>query len=89
MGGPASGKSTQSKIILENYRFLHVNGMDLVREKAASGTEHGKMIEEKLAKGESVTAVININKYSKRASLKNRNFSGRYRTPDKEKNGRK
>ena len=48
---PASGKGTQSEILVREYGYSHISTGDLLREKQNDGTELGIKIKNLLASG--------------------------------------
>ena len=51
LGGPGSGKGTQCAKLVTDYGFVHLSAGDLLRAEAASGSEHGEMINKMIAEG--------------------------------------
>lgn len=43
LGGPGSGKGTQSAIICKNYNFVHLSAGDLLREEVCNPLFRGKV----------------------------------------------
>lgn len=43
LGGPGSGKGTQSAIICKNYKFVHLSAGDLLREEVLMHSFRGKV----------------------------------------------
>lgn len=42
LGGPGSGKGTQSEKIYEEFKFIHLSAGDLLREeRKTSGSQYG------------------------------------------------
>ena len=39
LGGPGSGKGTQSALLVEKYGFVHLSAGDLLRKERDSGSE--------------------------------------------------
>lgn len=54
MGGPGSGKGTQSAKIVEKYHFSHLSTGELLRAEVAKGTPKGNELNEMMARGELV-----------------------------------
>ncbi|PIA35493.1 hypothetical protein AQUCO_03500095v1 [Aquilegia coerulea] len=54
LGGPGSGKSTQSPKIAEKFGFVHISAGDLLREELKSGSEDSVMIQKTMENGELV-----------------------------------
>lgn len=45
LGGPGSGKGTQSDLIRSNFKFVHLSAGDLLRaERKKEGSENGALI---------------------------------------------
>ena len=51
LGGPGSGKGTQSERIVRDYGFTHLSVGDLLRAEKASGSKTAKLIDEYIAEG--------------------------------------
>jgi len=61
LGGPGSGKGTQSDLILKNYPCVHLSAGQLLREETEKeGSPHGQMIEECLVAGRIVPVEISL-----------------------------
>lgn len=61
LGGPGSGKGTQSKLIQEYFGFHHMSAGDLLRaERQNKDSEHGKLIEEYMVQGTIVPCEITV-----------------------------
>ena len=46
LGGPGSGKGTQSKLIEDTFKFVHLSAGDLLRaERQKADSKNGKLIE--------------------------------------------
>lgn len=54
VGGPGSGKQTQSEKIGQKYGLTHVSTSVLLRQEVQSGSDRGKKLQEIMAKGELV-----------------------------------
>lgn len=52
---PAAGKGTFSDLIKNKYGYTHVSTGDLLREEVKSGSELGKMLSDKMSKGELIS----------------------------------
>lgn len=52
MGGPGSGKGTQSEKIVEKYGFRHISTGDLLRAEAGGGSDFGKHLNELMKSGQ-------------------------------------
>ena len=57
-GPPGSGKGTMSQYLKENYRYNHISAGDLVREEIDKKTAIGRVIEERVKRGEFIDASI-------------------------------
>ncbi|KAF5200553.1 adenylate kinase [Thalictrum thalictroides] len=73
LGGPGSGKSTQSTKIAQQFGFTHFSTGDLLREESKSGSEDSVMIQKTMEKGEHVpsTFVIKLLQRAMKESGKN------------------
>ena len=61
LGGPGSGKGTQSKLIQDKYRFVHLSAGDLLRaERQKSESKNGKLIDEYIVHGKIVPSEITV-----------------------------
>ncbi|MCL4112619.1 UNVERIFIED_CONTAM: hypothetical protein GTU68_051534 [Idotea baltica] len=54
LGGPGSGKGTQSDLIKKNLNFIHLSAGDLLREERKKGSEKGELIESYIKEGKIV-----------------------------------
>ncbi|MFL5734704.1 MAG: adenylate kinase [Chloroflexia bacterium] len=54
LGAPGAGKGTQSEILAERLRLVHVSSGDLLRDHYKRGTELGKVAEQYMVRGELV-----------------------------------
>ncbi|KAJ5677353.1 uncharacterized protein N7477_002986 [Penicillium maclennaniae] len=55
LGGPGSGKGTQSANLVRDYAFVHLSAGDLLRaEQIREGSQYGKMIKEYITEGKIV-----------------------------------
>ena len=52
---PAAGKGTFSDLIKNKYGYTHISTGDLLREEVKSGSELGKMLSDKMSKGELIS----------------------------------
>ena len=50
-GAPGSGKGTQSKLIAEKYKLVHLSTGDMLRQEIARGTEIGIIADALISKG--------------------------------------
>nr|AIW49870.1 adenylate kinase [Mastigamoeba balamuthi] len=60
LGGPGSGKGTQSEKIVEKFGFAHFSAGDLLRAEVASGSPHGTMISEMIKAGKIVPSSVTV-----------------------------
>lgn len=51
-GAPGSGKGTQSQKLIDRYGLFHISTGDVLRDHIKRGTEHGKISEEYISKGQ-------------------------------------
>jgi len=62
LGGPGSGKGTQSEKISEKFGFKHLSAGDLLREERnRKGSEFGELIESFIREGKIVPVEITVN----------------------------
>ena len=61
LGGPGSGKGTQSAKLVTEFGVVHLSAGDLLREERASGSENAKLIEDFIREGKIVPVVITVN----------------------------
>ncbi|OYT42406.1 MAG: hypothetical protein B6U78_01200 [Candidatus Aenigmarchaeota archaeon ex4484_224] len=52
LGKPGAGKSTHAKILAKKLKIKYIEAGDLLRKEAKKGTKIGKLIKEKIDKGE-------------------------------------
>ncbi|KAJ8650476.1 hypothetical protein MRB53_003499 [Persea americana] len=60
LGGPASGKSTQSENIVKRFGYTHLSAGDLLRNEVASGSKNGPMIQKIMKEGKLVPSEITV-----------------------------
>eukprot|EP01128_Nolandella_sp_AFSM9_P009675 TRINITY_DN6313_c0_g1_i1.p1 TRINITY_DN6313_c0_g1~~TRINITY_DN6313_c0_g1_i1.p1 ORF type:complete len:199 (-),score=47.34 TRINITY_DN6313_c0_g1_i1:79-675(-) len=61
LGGPGAGKSTQCRLLVESFGFVHLSAGDLLRaEKADANSKHGELIKKMIAQGEIVPSHITV-----------------------------
>jgi UMP-CMP kinase len=61
LGGPGSGKGTQSERIVDQYKCLHLSVGDLLRqERQKEGSKHAKLIEDLLVAGKIVPVELSL-----------------------------
>lgn len=61
LGGPGSGKGTQSAKLVSDFGFVHLSAGDLLREEVNSGSKNGDMIATMIKNGEIVPSVVTVN----------------------------
>ena len=61
LGGPGTGKGTQSEKLVKDWDFVHLSAGDLLRaEQAREGSEYGALIKKYIQEGEIVPMEITI-----------------------------
>lgn len=61
LGGPGSGKGTQSELIVRDYGFKHLSAGDLLREeRLRQGSPYGELIEDFIREGVIIPMEITI-----------------------------
>jgi UMP-CMP kinase len=61
LGGPGSGKGTQSAHLVQDYGFTHLSAGDLLRaEQDREGSEYGQLIKDYLKDGEIVPMEVTV-----------------------------
>ena len=61
LGGPGSGKGTQSERIQKDFKFVHLSAGDLLRaERKDQNSEHGKTIDKNIVEGKIVPSDITV-----------------------------
>jgi UMP-CMP kinase len=61
LGGPGSGKGTQSTHLVDDYGFTHLSAGDLLRaEQDREGSEYGQMIKNTIKNGEIVPMEVTV-----------------------------
>ena len=60
LGGPAAGKSTQCKKLVDDYGCIHLSAGDLLREERASGSSTATLIESYINEGAIVPVGITL-----------------------------
>ncbi|KAI5308123.1 bifunctional uridylate/adenylate kinase, partial [Ascosphaera atra] len=61
LGGPGSGKGTQSASLVRDYGFHHLSAGDLLRaEQAREGSEFGELIKSYIREGKIVPMEITV-----------------------------
>lgn len=61
LGGPGSGKGTQSELLVKDYGFKHLSAGDLLREEQdRKGSEYGEMIKSYIKEGQIVPMEVTV-----------------------------
>ena len=60
LGGPGSGKGTQSSKLVEDFGVVHLSAGDLLRAHMKSGTPDGKMVADMIAQGQIVPSSVTV-----------------------------
>ncbi len=61
LGGPGSGKGTQSARLVQDYGFVHLSAGDLLRaEQDRSGSQYGQLIKEYIKNGQIVPMEVTV-----------------------------
>ncbi|KAJ5204164.1 adenylate kinase [Penicillium cinerascens] len=61
LGGPGSGKGTQSANLVRDYGFVHLSAGDLLRaEQVREGSQYGAMIKEYITEGKIVPMEVTV-----------------------------
>ncbi|KAJ5312289.1 hypothetical protein PENANT_c011G07416 [Penicillium antarcticum] len=61
LGGPGSGKGTQSANLVKSYGFVHLSAGDLLREEQnRAGSQYGEMIKEYIREGKIVPMEVTV-----------------------------
>ncbi|KAJ5936344.1 hypothetical protein N7454_004979 [Penicillium verhagenii] len=61
LGGPGSGKGTQSANLVKDYGFVHLSAGDLLRaEQVREGSEYGAMIKNYITEGKIVPMEVTV-----------------------------
>lgn len=85
-GPPGSGKGTQSKLLADNYGFVHLSTGDMLRNEIEKGTELGKFAKSRIDDGNFVPDYVACemirNFLEKQKSIKGIVFDGFPRTYD-------
>ncbi len=69
-GPPGSGKGTQSELLSEKYKLVHLSTGDMLREETASGSEIGLRLENIMKNGELVPDEVVIEMIANRIDAK-------------------
>ena len=56
LGGPDSGKGTQTKYLIRDYKFKHLSTGDLLREEQQKGGELAKTIDSYIKEGKLISS---------------------------------
>ena len=81
LGGPGSGKGTQSAHLVEDYGFTHLSAGDLLREEQdREGSEYGQMIKDYIKDGLIVPMEVTVKLLENaiKSKLDAKNNSGRF-----------
>ena len=61
LGGPGSGKGTQSAHLVQDYGFVHLSAGDLLRaEQDRSGSQYGQLIKDYIKNGQIVPMEVTV-----------------------------
>ena len=61
LGGPGSGKGTQSAHLVRDYAFIHMSAGDLLRaEQEREGSEYGQLIKDYIKNGQIVPMEVTV-----------------------------
>ncbi|EKV05524.1 Uridylate kinase Ura6 [Penicillium digitatum] len=61
LGGPGSGKGTQSANLVKDYGFIHLSAGDLLRaEQVREGSQYGELIREYIREGKIVPMEVTV-----------------------------
>lgn len=60
LGGPGSGKGTQSSRLVEEFGAVHLSAGDLLRAHMRSGSPEGKMVADMIAQGQIVPSHVTV-----------------------------
>lgn len=60
LGGPGSGKGTQSAKLVEEFGVVHLSAGDLLRAHMKSGTPDGQMVADMIANGQIVPSSVTV-----------------------------
>ncbi|CAM9846778.1 unnamed protein product, partial [Choristocarpus tenellus] len=60
LGGPGSGKGTQSERLAKTYGYVHLSAGDLLRKERESGSEDGVLIDEYIKEGKIVPVAVSL-----------------------------
>jgi UMP-CMP kinase len=75
LGGPGSGKGTQSERIQKDFKFTHLSAGDLLREERKThGSQYGEIIEKNIVEGKIVPSEITVMLLEK--AMKKSGFEG-------------
>lgn len=79
LGGPGSGKGTQSARLVRHYCFTHLSAGDLLRaEQDREGSEYGQMIRDYIKNGEIVPMEVTVKLLENAMHAKLSNGRGRF-----------
>lgn len=60
LGGPGSGKGTQCEKLAKEFNYCHLSSGDLLRAEVATGSKHGKELEQIMQEGKMVPLDITL-----------------------------
>ncbi len=60
LGGPGTGKGTQSALLATNFKMMHISVGDLLRQEQATGSATGRLIESYLKVGQIVPVKVSL-----------------------------
>jgi UMP-CMP kinase len=79
LGGPGSGKGTQSARLVREYSFVHLSAGDLLRaEQDREGSEYGQLIKDYITDGTIVPMEITVKLLEKAMQAKLSDGKGRF-----------
>src|SRR5271168_2970399 len=83
LGGPGSGKGTQSAHLVQEYGFTHMSAGDLLRaEQDREGSEYGQLIKDYIKNGQIVPMEVTVklleNAMRKKLNQKDSGDKGRF-----------
>lgn len=84
LGGPGSGKGTQSANLVRDYGFVHISAGDLLRaEQEREGSTHGEMIKQYIRDGAIVPMEVTVQLLSNAIGevIEKRKEEGKTETP--------
>jgi len=79
LGGPGSGKGTQSAHLVQDYGFIHLSAGDLLRaEQDRSGSEYGQLIKDTIKDGKIVPMEVTVKLLENAMHAKLSNATGKF-----------